>query len=123
MKNVKEESLSTAEANQMFGVKYPMGIWKFIVKMIDYPEVTFDSATGSICFIGYVPFRALAEEWVNGINEERYDVRPCEHCGSYFDLNTTDGIYGKPDDFEEFICDPCSELMTAKEYYKRFIVR
>jgi hypothetical protein len=123
MKNIKQESLSVAEANQTLGVDLSSGMWEFIVRMINYPELTFDPAAGVICFMGYVPFQALAEEWVTGINEGRYDVRNCERCGGYFDVNTTDGIYGKPDEFEEFICYPCAEVMTAREYYERFIVR
>ena len=123
MKNVKQESLSIAEANQALQVEFEDSMWAFIIRMINYPELTFDSATNSICFMGYVPFQALAQEWITGINDGLYDIRTCERCGGYFDVNKTDGIYGKPDDFEEFICFPCAEIMTAREYYERFIER
>jgi hypothetical protein len=123
MKKVREESLSVTEANQALDVDLDAGMWEFIVRMINYPELTFDSATDSVCFMGYVPFKALAKEWIVGIKEGIYDVRQCEHCAAYFDVNTTDGIYGNPDDLEEFICYPCAERMTAREYYERFIER
>lgn len=123
MKNVRQESLSVTKANQALNVDLEASMWEFIVSMINYPELEFDSATDSICFIGYVPFKALAKELIAGINDGTYDVRNCACCAGYFDVNKTDGIYGNPQDFEEFICFPCAERMTAREYYERFIER
>lgn len=123
MKNVRQESLSITAANHALNVDLDAGMWEFIVRMINYPELQFDSATDSICFVSYVPFKALAKEWIAGINSGIYDVRSCELCADYFDVNKTDGIYGNPDDLEEFICFPCAERMTAREYYERFVER
>lgn len=123
MKNVKEESLSVSAANQALTVNLEARMWKFIVRTINYPELRFDSTTDSICFMSYIPFTTLAKEWIAGNTEGLYDVRKCEDCGEYFDVNKTDGIYGNPGDLEEFICFPCAERMTAREYYERFIER
>ena len=123
MKNIKQESLSVTAVNQALNVDLEANMWEFIIRMINYPELKFDPATDSICFMGYVPFKSLAKEWIAGINEGIYDVRSCECCAGYFDVNKTDGIYGNPDDLEEFICFPCAERMTAREYYERFIER
>ncbi len=122
-KNVKEESLSVSAANQALTVNLEARMWKFIVRTINYPELRFDSTTDSICFMSYIPFTTLAKEWIAGNTEGLYDVRKCEDCGEYFDVNKTDGIYGNPGDLEEFICFPCAERMTAREYYERFIER
>ena len=123
MKNVKEESLSVSAANQALTVDLEARMWKFIVRTINYPELRFDSTTDSICFMSYIPFTALAKEWLTGNTEGLYDVRKCEGCSEYFDVNKTDGIYGNPEDLEKFICFPCAEHMTAREYYERFIER
>lgn len=123
MQTIKQESLSIAEANQMLAVDLEAAMWEFIVRMINYRELTFDSENQVINIDGYVPFKELAKEWVNGIADGSYDVRKCEACVAFFDINTTEGIYGKPDDFEEFICRACAGEMTALVYYRRFIER
>lgn len=123
MQTIKQQSLSIAEANQLLAVELEAAMWEFIVRMINYRELTFDSKHQVIHIDGYVPFKELAREWVNGIADGSYDVRKCEACAAFFDINTTEGIYGKPDDFEEFICLPCAGEMTALAYYRRFIER
>ena len=50
-----------------------------------------------------------------------YDVRQCARCVGYFDVNRTPGIFGRPDELEDYICMPCAEAMSAREYYERFI--
>ena len=123
MKNIRQTSLSVTAANQALNVDFEARMWEFMVTMMNYPELEFDTTTDSICFMNYVPFETLAKEWIAGINEGTYDIRNCEVCAGYFDVNKTDGIYGNPADLEEFICFPCAERMTAREYYERFIER
>ncbi len=123
MKNIRQSSLSVTEANQALDVDFEASMWAFMVKTINYPDLEFEPATDSICYMSYVPFKALAKEWIAEINEGPYDIRKCEVCAGYFDVNKTDGIYGNPADLEEFICFPCAERMTAREYYERFIER
>lgn len=123
MQTIKQEILSVTDANQALGVDLNANMWAFIVRMINYPELKFDAKTQAIHIDGYVPFKELAKEWITGIADGSYDVRPCESCAAYFDINTSEGIYGKPDDFEEFICTHCAEKMSALAYYQRFIER
>ena len=121
MQSIKEESLTIEEANQALEVALEPGLWAFIVKMINYPELSFDDKTNVISYEGFVPFKELAKEWIVGINDNTYDVQKCQGCGAFFDINTAEGIYGKPDDLEAFICIPCAEKMTAREYYQRYV--
>lgn len=123
MQKITGESLPIAEANKLLSVELKPALWEFIVRMINYPELKFDAANGVIMIAGYVPFKELAKEWVDGIADGSYDVRQCESCAAYFDVNAEEGIYGKPDDFEEYICLPCAEKMSARQYYQRFIER
>ena len=123
MQTIKQETLTVTEANQALEVNYESGLWALIVKMMAYPELTFDAKKETIIFEGFVPFQELAKEWIIGINDGTYDVQQCQSCDAYFDINTAEGIYGKPEEFEEFICLPCSEKMTAGEYYQRFVER
>ena len=103
MQKIQQESLTAAEANQMLAVELEPAMWAFIVRMINYPELAFDAQKATILIDGYVPFKELAKEWVTGIADGSYDVRKCESCSAYFDINAEEGIYGKPEDFEEYI--------------------
>lgn len=123
MQTIKQETLTVTEANQALEVNYEPGLWALIVKMMSYPDLTFDAKKETIIFEGFVPFQELAKEWIIGINDGTYDVQQCQSCNAYFDINTAEGIYGKPEEFEEFICIPCAEKMTAREYYQRFLER
>lgn len=123
MQHIQQESLTIAEANKSHNVDLDASMWAFIVKAIDYRELSFDSKTDVIHIDGYVPFTELAKEWIKGIADGSFDVRKCEVCMVYFDVNKEEGIYGKPDNFEEYICMPCAEKMTARGYYERFIER
>lgn len=123
MQNIKQESYSISDANQALDVELTPNMWSFIVRMINYPELSFDSDKNTIEIDGYVPFKELAKEWITSIQDGSCDARKCEACNDYFDLNSTDGIFGNPQELEEFICYPCAESMTARDYYERFIVR
>lgn len=123
MQHIKKETLTIADINKAHNVELDTAMWAFIVKAINYKELTFDAKTNLIHIDGYVPFAELAKEWINGIADGSFDVRKCELCNVLFDVNKEEGIYGKPADFEEFICMPCAEKMTARNYYERFIER
>ncbi len=123
MQKIQQESLTITEANQMLEAELEPAMWAFIVRMINYPELKFDKENNAILIDGYVPFKELAKEWVTGIADGSYDVRKCESCAAYFDINAEEGIYGKPEDFEEYICLPCAGKMSALAYYQRFIER
>ena len=123
MQKIQQESLTIGEANQMLGAELESAMWAFIVRMINYPELKFDASANAILIDGCVPFKELAKEWVEGIADGSYDVRQCEACAAYFDINAEEGIYGKPEEFDEYVCLPCAEKMTALQYYQRFIER
>ena len=121
MQHIQTETLTIEELNKSHNVELDSAMWAFIIKAISYRELTFDDKTKLVHIDGYVPFTELAKEWINGIADGSFDVRKCELCEAYFDINKEEGIYGKPDDFEEYICMSCAEKMTAREYYQRFI--
>lgn len=123
MQKITGEALSIAAANDMLEAELEPAMWAFIVRMINYPELKFDADKAVIMIDGYVPFKELAKEWVSGIADGSYDVRKCESCAAYFDVNAEEGIYGKPEEFEEYICLPCAGEMSALAYYQRFIER
>ena len=57
----------------------------------------------------------------DGIESGIYEIRLCEQCASYFDLNRTDGIFARPNELEGFICMPCAERMSAREFYEKYL--
>ena len=123
MKQIHNRMLSVTEANDRLGVDMEPGFWEALVGMIAYPEVTYVVATQQIQYPDYVPFEELAREWIEGIESGIYDVRMCEICAGYFDLDRTAGIFGTPEELQEYICMPCAESMSARDYYERFIER
>ena len=123
MRNIENVVLSIAQANAKIGIDMEPGFWRALIRMIDYPELVFTEADQTIRYPSYVPFEELANEWVEGIESGIYDVRQCERCADYFDINMAEGIFGRLAEREEFVCGPCATAMTAKEYFDRFVAR
>ena len=122
-REVRVRRITVSEANDELGVDMEAAFWEALVRFIAYPELVYDAKSQTISFPSYVPFRQLAEEWLEGIEQGIHDIRLCEVCEGYFDLDQSEGIFGRPELQEEFICIPCAESMTAKDYYERFIER
>ncbi|MEN8151110.1 MAG: hypothetical protein ABFS86_14940 [Planctomycetota bacterium] len=121
MKRIETVTLSIAEVNEQLGVDMEPGFWEALVTMLAYPELTYDPAGQSIRFPDYVPFRELAGEFIEGMEGGIYDIRLCERCAGYFDLNRTEGIFSDPAEMEGFLCMPCAEAMTAREFYEKHL--
>lgn len=121
MKNIKTERMTIAEANDLLDVDMEPGFWEALIGLISYPELAFDPATQSVTFPSYVPFKELAKEWIEGLETGVYEIYLCEHCAKYYDLNRTDGIWAIPDKLEGFICMPCAERMSAREYFEKYL--
>ncbi len=123
MRQVRTKILTVTEANELLGVDMEPGFWEALVRMISYPEVQYVPSAQQIRFPDYVPFEDLAREWIEGIEQGVYEVRPCEVCGGWFDLDRAGGIFGKPEEREAYVCRECAERMTAREYYERYVRR
>ena len=121
MRQVKDRRLSIADANRLLNVDMEPGFWQALVGLINYPELIFDAGSQCIVFPNYVPFRELAAEWIEGIEMGIHDVRLCERCAAYFDVNSTDGIFTDPKELTGFLCMPCAETMTAREYFEQYL--
>ena len=76
MRKIKTEVLTIPQANEELGVDMDIGFWEALVRLIAYPELTFDSGSRTIRFPNYVPFRQLAGEWIEGIEQGIHDIRP-----------------------------------------------
>ena len=122
-RHIETEKLTVADANADLGVDMEAAFWEALVRFIAYPELDYDAQSQTISFPNYVPFKQLAAEWLEGIEQGLHDIRICESCEGYFDLDQTDGIFGRPEVQEEFVCMPCAGTMTARAYYERFIER
>jgi len=121
VKNIETTNLTVGEANERLGVDMEPGFWAALVTMLAYPEVAYDPAADAIRYPNYVPFEELAKEFIEGIEEGIYDIRLCERCAGYFDLNRTEGIFSHPAELEGFICMPCAETLTAREYFENYL--
>lgn len=123
MKQIRDETLTVAQANERLGIEMEPAFWEALIRLIDYPELVYDAGTQTIRFPGYVPFDELAKEWIEGIEGGIYDVRQCERCAQYFDIHVAEGIFGDLAERNEFICRPCADAMTAREYFDRYVAR
>ena len=121
MKEIRSRRLTVLEANHLLGVEMEPLFWEALVRLIEYPELSYHAETETIRFPSYVPFEQLAAEWIEGVEQGLYDLRPCQGCGQYLDVSRTGGIYTDPPACEGFLCLPCAEAMTAREYYERFL--
>ena len=112
-------SYSLVEANLLIKRDYNSHYWAFIVQNMNYPEIRCDSDSGQITCPGFISFRDLALEVVNDLERKADDVKDCRVCGSYFDVNREDGIFGDPAKLERFICQDCSTKISAREFYEK----
>jgi len=123
MKRIQRETVTVAQANEILGVDMEPAFWEALVRIIAYPELEYAAGAQEISFPNYIPFQELAREWIEGIEQGIHDIRLCEICAVYFDVDQTDGIFGNAEELTEFICAPCADRMTAREYYDRFATR
>jgi len=110
------------EANTLVADDFNVNYWIFIVKSMNYQEIQFDSKKQQISCPDFIPFKDLAVEVINDLKKNRIDIKVCESCKSYFNINDEDGIFGNPDTFERFICKICSEKMSAKAFYEKHMM-
>ena len=78
-------------------------------------------ATHTIRYPSFVPFKQLAEEWIEGIEQGLYDVRQCVRCAGYFDVGKADGIFADPAEMEGFLCGSCADSITAREFFEKYL--
>ena len=121
MRNIKDEVLTIAQANDELGVEMEPSFWETLVSMLSYPDVTYDAASQTIRYPSFVPFKQLASEWIEGIEQGIYDVRQCVRCAGYFDMGKADGIFTEPVETEGFLCGRCADSITAREYFEKYL--
>jgi hypothetical protein len=121
MRQIRTEKLTVAEANRLLRVDMEPGFWAALVRMVAYPELTFDAAGGNIAFPSYVPFEQLARDFLDGIERGLRDLRRCLRCKGYFEMGKDAGIFAKPSEMEDFLCLRCAESITAREFYEKYL--
>ena len=112
---------SLEEANNLIKKDFSANFWVFIIQNMNYPEIKFDQKSEQITCPGFIPFRDLALEIIHDLDHKKDDVKECQVCRMYFDINNDEGIFGDPDNFKNFICDDCSSKITAKDFYEKYM--
>lgn len=111
---------SIAEANGLVGRKFDKAFWLFVLQQIDYEELFFDTQKEEIVCPGFIPFADLATEVIHDLDPAT--VHRCQICAGVFDINEEDGIFGDPTNLKHFICQTCSEAMSAKTFFNKHLL-
>ncbi|MBF0369298.1 MAG: hypothetical protein HQL52_07585 [Magnetococcales bacterium] len=118
--NPPYDRFSLEEANQLVAQDYDIHFWQFIIQQINDAEIRFDEAKEQIVCPGFIPFKELALEVIADLDPEV--ISCCRVCAYYFDINQEEGIFCDPANLEGLICKSCSEKITARDYYEKFMV-
>ncbi len=119
MKNVRNITKNVAELNVALRRSYDLGYWSFIFDKVGYKEIVFDQSTGEVSYPEFVPLEELVENLLEGL--DAIPTATCAVCRAHFDLNEEEGIFGDPERLEKFICRQCSETLSAREFYFKYL--
>jgi len=123
MKSKQQFTIFTLqEANIQVKRDFAANYWIFIIQSLNYPEITYDKNSDQITCPGFIPFRELALEVIDDLQQKRGDIKECEICHGYFDINSEEGIFGDPGRLEKFICNGCSCKISGRDFYDKFLV-
>ena len=122
MKNSQQfNTYSLDDANTLVKRDFSANYWLFVIQNMNYPEVKYDTDQSQITCPGFIPFKDLALEVISDLERNKDNVKECQVCNMYFDINSGDGIFGDPDNLERYICSGCSEKISAKEFYEKYM--
>jgi len=121
MKNINTVHWNIDEANKQLERNLEEEYWKFLIKQINYHEISFDDKKKEIVFASYVPIKDVVAEVLNEIEEGFVEVSGCCLCKKYFNINNEDGIFGDPGNLKHFICNKCSKNISAKDFYENHL--
>jgi hypothetical protein len=122
MKNSQQfNTYSLDEANLLVKRDFNANYWVFIIQNMNYPEIKYYPDSGQITCPGFIPFKDLALEVISDLELNKNNVKECQVCKMYFDINSGDGIFGDPDNLERFICNRCSHKLSANEFYEKYL--
>lgn len=119
MKNVRNQTTNVAELNVALGRSFDLDYWQFVFEKIGYSEITFDRQSGDVTYPEFVPMRELVESVLDDL--DRIPTASCEVCRGRFDLNENQGIFGDPERLKKFVCQACSETLSAREFYFTYL--
>lgn len=120
--NQQFNTLTSTEANDLVKKNFDANYWAFIVKNMNYPEITINPTNEKISFPDFIPFKDLANEVIVDLEKTKNEIKICRVCEMYFNINNEDGIFGDPSKLQNFICSECSKKMSAKDFYDNFMI-
>ncbi|MBF0621610.1 MAG: hypothetical protein HQL54_06750 [Magnetococcales bacterium] len=114
--------LSIAEANSLTDSDFDANYWFLIVENMNYQEISLNSDRTQISHPDFIPFRELALEVISDLKRRKNDIKACRVCAGYFDINKEDGIFGDAENLKNFICQTCSNTISARAFYEKHMV-
>lgn len=108
-------------ANEQTQHQFDADYWSFLVKQVNYDEVTWDAQKQAIVFAEFIPLKSLLEDVLNRISTDNIAVTQCQTCQKYVDYNQDEGIFGDSEDLAHFICKPCAQSLSAWDFYQHHL--
>ena len=123
MKEIRDRRLTYEEASRLLGREVPEGWWELLVRRLRYPELRLDMEKRTLTLPEFVPFAELFAGALKEIDRGDIDVRHCLACSRFYDVNTEEGIFARPDDLEGFVCEECARGLSAWDFFHRHMAR
>jgi len=121
MKQIRTAHIDVLEADRLAGRQLGRGLWALVLGKLHNSEIRMDPQTGVIHYPEFIPFEELVRDVLRRIDAGEITPRTCRSCRGTFDVNEEEGIFGDLDALENFLCRPCSETVTAREFYEKYL--
>ena len=119
MKNIHTLTKDIGELNVALDTHFDTPFWSFIFSKIGYNEITFNAEEGTVTYPEFIPLEDMVRDVLDRVDQEQTIV--CAACRCVFDLNEEDGIFGDPEKLARFLCRRCSEEISARDFYYKYL--
>lgn len=119
MKNIDNATRNIGELNVALNTTFDTRYWCFIFKKIGYNEVLFDADKGTVTYPEFIPLEDMIRDVLEELDRDQTLV--CIACDQVFDMNEEEGIFGDLENLDRFLCRNCSEGISAREFYFKYL--
>jgi hypothetical protein len=119
MKHIRNCTRDIGELNVALHTTFDTSYWQLVFSRISYDEVVFDAEKGTVTYPEFIPLEDMIRDVAQALEQEQ--TATCVACRRLFLLNEEDGIFGDPENLSQFLCKACSETISAREFYYKYL--